>query len=105
MKEIKIKRYNNIEEMNYNYNVLIYYKNKVNISSDIFKSLDSFASYVSLIMEMDPVLGHNEIRRNYWALRRLISKKFKDVYENEGEEYIIKALRYYVITEYIKIAS
>lgn len=105
MKEIKIKRYNNIEEMNYNYNVLIYYKNKVNISSDIFKSLDSFASYASLIMEIDPVLGHKEIRRSYWALRRLISKKFKDVYENEGEEYIIKALRYYVITEYIKIAS
>ena len=104
MKEIKIRRYNTIEDMNFNYNVLIYYKNKINLSSDIFKSLDSFVTYVRLIMEIEPYLSYKEIRRSYWALHRLLNDKCKDKYEDEREEYIIKALKSYVVKEYIKIA-
>lgn len=109
MIEIKIRKYNTIEDMNFNYNVLIDYKNKVNISSDLYKSLDSFKSYVDLIMDMEPptlgykeipIVGYKEIRRSYWALLKLINDRYKD----DTEDYITKSLKMHVINEYIKIA-
>jgi hypothetical protein len=108
MREIKIKKYDTIEDMNFNYNVLIYYKNKISISSDLYKSLDSFKAYVDLILDMEPILdskeipivGYKEIRRSYWALLKLINDRYKD----NTEDYITKSLKMNVINEYIKIA-
>ena len=108
MREIKIKKYNTIEDMNFNYNVLIDYKNKINISSDLYKSLDSFKAYVDLIIDMDPIfdskeipiINSKEIRRSYWALIKLINDKYKD----DTEDYITKSLKMHVINNYLKIA-
>lgn len=108
MREIKIRRYNTIEDMNFNYNVLIDYKNKINISSDLYKTLDSFKAYVDLIIDVDPILGSKEIpiisskeiKRSYWALLKLLNDKYKD----DTEDYITKSLKMHVINKYIKIA-
>lgn len=104
MREIKIKKYNTIEEMNYNYNVLIDYKGKVNITKEQFDSLNSFNTYIDLIEEYYVNLNDlvREWNRNLWALRKIMDFHAKKVGMTDDKDYITSMLTKNVINDYIR---
>lgn len=101
MIEIKIKKYNTIEDMNFNYNVLIEYKSRVNITKEIFDSINSYIIYVELIKEYGIDIS-GEKHRLYLELRKILDLHAMKENKYYNEDYITKSLQMYSINNYIK---
>ena len=101
MKEIKIKKYNTIEDMNFNYNVLIEYKNRVNITKEQFDSINSYITYLELIKEYGIDISR-ERQRLYLELRKILGLHSMKDNIHYNEDYITKTLEIYIINNYIK---
>ena len=104
MTEIKIKKYNTIEEMNYNYNVLIEYKNKVNITKEQFDTLDSFNAYIELIEDYCTNLNEltREWNRNLYVLRKMLNAYTTKNGLDDDRDYKTNALYLNIINNYIR---
>lgn len=101
MKEIKIKKYNTIEDMNFNYNVLIEYKNRVNITKEQFDSINSYITYLELIKEYGMDINR-EKHRLYLELCKILDLHAMKDNKYYNEDYITKTLEMYIINNYIK---
>lgn len=101
MREIKIKKYNTIEDMNFNYNVLIEYKNRVNITKEQFDSINSYITYLELIKEYGMDISR-ERHRLYLGLLKILDLHAMKDNKYYNEDYITKTLEIYIINNYIK---
>ena len=100
MKEIKIKKYNTIEDMNFNYNVLIEYKNKVNITKEQFDSINSYITYLELIKEYGIDISR-ERQRLYLELRKILGLHAMKDNIHYNEDYIIMKVIYLFFSFYV----